>query len=39
MKKLPNIISEIVDELTDQYLFADETKHSWIIGFRGKIIR
>lgn len=35
MKKLPNRISEIVDELTDQYLEDDRYNRPWIIGFSG----
>lgn len=28
-------IQNIVDEIIDQYMFADETKRPWIIGFSG----
>lgn len=35
MKKLPNRISEIIDELTDQYLEDDRYNRPWIIGFSG----
>lgn len=35
MKKLPNRISEIVDELIDQYLEDDRYNRPWIIGFSG----
>lgn len=28
-------IDHIVDEIMDQYLYADETKRPWIIGFSG----
>lgn len=35
MKKLPNRISEIVDELVDQYLEDDRYNRPWIIGFSG----
>lgn len=28
-------IQNIIDEIIDQYLFADETKRPWIIGFSG----
>lgn len=35
MKKLPNNIIDIIDELTDQYLEEDRYNRSWIIGFSG----
>ncbi len=28
-------INFIIDEIIDQYLYADETKRPWIIGFSG----
>lgn len=36
---MSKFIHNIIDEIIDQYLFADETKRPWIIGFRKKIIR
>lgn len=35
MKKLPNNIIEIIDELIDQYLEEDRYNRPWIIGFSG----
>ncbi|MEJ5267965.1 MAG: DNA phosphorothioation system sulfurtransferase DndC [Bacteroidales bacterium] len=35
MKKLPNNIIDIIDELTDQYLEDDRYNRPWIIGFSG----
>ncbi len=35
MKKLPNRISKIIDELIDQYLENDRYNRPWIIGFSG----
>lgn len=35
MKKIPNKISKIVDELMDQYLEDDRYNRPWIIGFSG----
>src|SRR5574344_457822 len=35
MKKLPNNIIDIIDELTDQYLEEDRYNRPWIIGFSG----
>lgn len=32
---MAKFIQNIVDEIIDQYLFADETKRPWIIGFSG----
>lgn len=32
---MKNFIQNIVDEIIDQYMFADETKRPWIIGFSG----
>lgn len=32
---MAKFIQNIVDEILDQYLFADETKRPWIIGFSG----
>lgn len=33
--KLKNKLQHIIDEIIDQYLYADETKRPWIIGFSG----
>jgi DNA sulfur modification protein DndC len=33
MKKLPNKIIDIIDELIDQYLEEDRYNRPWIIGF------
>jgi DNA sulfur modification protein DndC len=30
-----NFVQNIVDEIIDQYMFADNTKRPWIIGFSG----
>lgn len=30
-----DLIQNIIDEIVDQYMFADETKRPWIIGFSG----
>ncbi len=35
MKQLPNRITEIIDELIDQYLDEDRNVRPWIIGFSG----
>lgn len=35
MKQLPNRITEIINELIDQYLEEDRYNRSWIIGFSG----
>ena len=35
MKKLPNRITEIIDELIDQYQEDDRYNRPWIIGFSG----
>jgi len=35
MKKLPNNIIDIIDDLTDQYLENDRYNRPWIIGFSG----
>jgi len=35
MKKIPNRISQIIDELIDQYQEADRYNRPWIIGFSG----
>jgi putative sulfurtransferase DndC len=35
MKKLPNNIIDIIDELMDQYLEDDRYNRPWIIGFSG----
>lgn len=35
MKKIPNRISEIIDELIDQYQDDDRYNRPWIIGFSG----
>jgi DNA sulfur modification protein DndC len=35
MKKLPNKIIDIIDELMDQYLEEDRYNRPWIIGFSG----
>lgn len=35
MKKLPNNILDIIDELIDQYLEEDRYNRPWIIGFSG----
>ncbi len=32
---MPKFIQNIIDEIIDQYLFADDTKRPWIIGFSG----
>lgn len=32
---MTKFIQNILDEIIDQYLFADETKRPWIIGFSG----
>lgn len=32
---MAKFIQNIIDEITDQYLFADDTKRPWIIGFSG----
>lgn len=32
---MSNVTQTIIDEIIDQYLFADETKRPWIIGFSG----
>ena len=32
---MKNFIQNIIDEIIDQYMFADETKRPWIIGFSG----
>ena len=32
---MQNFIQNIVDEIVDQYLFADNTRRPWIIGFSG----
>jgi DNA sulfur modification protein DndC len=32
---MTDFIQNIVDEIIDQYTFADNTKRSWIIGFSG----
>lgn len=32
---MKNFIQNIVDEIIDQYMFADESKRPWIIGFSG----
>lgn len=32
---MAKFIQNIIDEIIDQYLFADETKRPWIIGFSG----
>lgn len=32
---MKNLIQNIIDEIIDQYMFADETKRPWIIGFSG----
>ena len=35
MKKIPTRFEEIIDELVDQFEFADESDRPWIIGFSG----
>ena len=35
MKKIPEKIQLIIDELVDQYEFADSSNRPWIIGFSG----
>jgi len=35
MKQLPNRITEVIDELIDQYLEKDRYNRPWIIGFSG----
>ena len=35
MIKIPEKIQKIIDELLDQYEFADSTQRPWIIGFSG----
>jgi DNA sulfur modification protein DndC len=35
MKRIPNRITEIIDELIDQYLEKDRYNRPWIIGFSG----
>lgn len=35
MKQLPNRITEIIDELIDQYIEEDRYNRPWIIGFSG----
>ena len=35
MKKIPIRFEEIIDELVDQFEFADESDRPWIIGFSG----
>lgn len=32
---MAKFIQNIIDEIVDQYMFADETKRPWIIGFSG----
>ncbi|MEZ4986851.1 MAG: hypothetical protein R2795_17735 [Saprospiraceae bacterium] len=32
---MEKLIQNIIDEIIDQYLFADETNRPWIIGFSG----
>lgn len=32
---MANFIKNIIDEIIDQYLFADDSKRPWIIGFSG----
>lgn len=32
---MAKFIQNIIDEIIDQYIFADETKRPWIIGFSG----
>ena len=32
---MANFIQKIIDEIIDQYLYADETNRPWIIGFSG----
>jgi len=32
---MTKFIQNIIDEIIDQYLFADETRRPWIIGFSG----
>ena len=34
MIKLPPKFNEIIDELVDQFEFANDSDRSWIIGFR-----
>ena len=35
MTKIPNRISNIIEELTEQYLENDRFNRPWIIGFSG----
>ncbi len=32
---MAKFIQNIIDEIIDQYIFADDTKRPWIIGFSG----
>lgn len=34
-KKMKNFVQHIIDEIIDQYLYADDTNRPWIIGFSG----
>lgn len=34
-KSLPKFIQNVINEIIDQYLYADLTKRPWIIGFSG----
>ncbi len=35
MKKIPEKFQKIIDDITDQYHFSDDTIRPWIIGFSG----
>jgi len=35
MKKIPEKFVKIIDELVDQFEFADSSERPWIIGFSG----
>lgn len=35
LNQMSKFIQNIIDEIIDQYLFADESKRPWIIGFSG----
>ena len=32
---MSKIVDTIIDEIIDQYMYADETNRPWIIGFSG----
>lgn len=33
---MAKFIQNIIDEIIDQYIYADDTKRPWIIGFSGE---